>query len=347
MMSQDKFLIVGGGVAGITLAIELLSMGHDITLVDDGKNHCSIVAAGLINPIVFRRMTKSWRVDELLPYALNFYKTLEQKLECSLIHSIQIRRLFSSIQERNYWIKKQLEGPYEDYLNEINDEDWNYVNSRNDFGSGRLKQAYVVSTLNFIESSLKLIENEHCLLKESFDFSKLDPMNAIYKEKHYKHIIFCEGIGIKRNPYFNHLKVTSTQGEILTIYSDSIPENESLNRKCFVLPLGNNLFRVGSTYKWDVIDPGITPQGLSEISEMLNYLLLPNQTFEIRGHSAGVRPTTTDRRPFLGKHPDYPKLAVFNGLGTKGYLLAPLLAKELIDYLLENKALSNEISIHR
>jgi glycine/D-amino acid oxidase-like deaminating enzyme len=346
-MEQQNILIVGGGVAGITVAMELTIRGHSITLLDNSKNHCSVIAAGLINPIVFRRMAKSWRVDEFLPFALDFYRALEKKVGCSLIEPIQIRRMFSSIQERNYWMEKQTEQSYSAYLNEITEEDWNYSLARNDFGSGRLKQAYAVSTANFIQESLKQIQKEHKLVNETFDFSALDPVNAVYKGMQYDHIIFCEGVGIKRNPYFSALKVTSTQGEILTIHSDSLPENESLNRKCFVLPLGNQMFRVGSTYKWDIENPDPTQEGLNEISEMLSYLMTPTQNFEIREHIGGVRPTSVDRRPFLGKHSNFPKLAVFNGLGTKGYLLAPLLAKELIDYLLQDKPLSKEVSINR
>lgn len=346
-MEQKKILIVGSGIAGISLAVELNSLGHDITLIDDGKNHCSIVAAGLINPIVFRRMAKSWRVDEFLPYALNFYRKLEKKVGCVLIEPLQIRRMFSSIQERNYWMAKESEASYEDYLNAINEEDWNYDKARNDFGSGRLKQAYVVSTTNFIQSSLKYIKQEHLLLQESFDFTELDPVNAVYKNTQYTQIIFCEGVGIKKNPYFNQLKVTCTQGEILTIYSETLPDNESLNRKCFMLPLGNNLFRVGSTYKWDVDNPDTTQEGLNEINEMLQFLITPTQSYEIREQIGGVRPTSVDRRPFLGRHPNFPQLAVFNGLGTKGYLLAPLLAKELIEHLFYNSPLKREVSIDR
>ncbi len=346
-MEQQEILIIGGGVAGSTLAIELHSLGHKISLLDDGKNQCSVVAAGLINPIVFRRMAKSWRVDDFLPYALNFYERLEDKVGTKLIEPIQIRRLFASEQERNYWLKKQSESEYSLYLNEVTNEDWNYSLARNDFGTARLKQAYVVSTAKFIESSHRLIEKEHCLLKEAFDFSQLDPVNVIYKEKKYSVIIFCEGVGIKRNPFFNQLKVTCTQGEIMTIHCASLPEVESLNRKCFLLPLGNNLFRVGSTYKWDIENPAPTKEGAEEMKAMLDYILLPSQSYEINEHIGGVRPTTTDRRPFVGTHPDFPKLAVLNGLGTKGYLLAPLLSKELIDHIFHKKELSKEISLNR
>ena len=95
-MVQQKFLIIGAGIAGISISEALVSQGHSVKMIDNGKNRSSIVAAGMINPIVFRRMTKSWRVDEFLPFAEEFYTTLGEKCGHHFMHSITIRRLISS-----------------------------------------------------------------------------------------------------------------------------------------------------------------------------------------------------------------------------------------------------------
>jgi len=62
-MKPQKFLIVGAGLAGTSLAHELQSAGHQVTLLDKGENHATAIAAGMVNPMVFRRMNKSWRLD--------------------------------------------------------------------------------------------------------------------------------------------------------------------------------------------------------------------------------------------------------------------------------------------
>ena len=69
--------------------------------------------------------------------------------------------------------------------------------------------------------------------------------------------------------------------------------------------------------------------------------------FTIVDQQAGVRPTVTDRRPLLGKHPEFPKLAIANGLGTKGFMIAPLLMRELLEHLTEGKTLHPEADIVR
>jgi glycine/D-amino acid oxidase-like deaminating enzyme len=59
-----KALIIGAGLAGTCMAHRLLSRGIEVKIVDQGSNNSSAVAAGMVNPMVFRRMNKSWRLDE-------------------------------------------------------------------------------------------------------------------------------------------------------------------------------------------------------------------------------------------------------------------------------------------
>ena len=61
----------------------------------------------------------------------------------------------------------------------------------------------------------------------------------------------------------------------------------------------------------------------------------------------GIRPTIKDRRPLLGKHPEYTNVSILNGLGTRGIILAPGLAKYLLDYLEEAKPVPQAMDISR
>ena len=51
--------------------------------------------------------------------------------------------------------------------------------------------------------------------------------------------------------------------------------------------------------------------------------------YKIIGQAAGIRPAVKDRRPLVGIHKTHKNLAVLNGLGTRGVMIAPTLAKEL------------------
>lgn len=340
-----KVLIVGGGVAGICLAHELLKQECDVRLLDNNRNTSSAVAAGLINPLVFRRMTLSWRVSELLPYAYRTYREIEDLTGVSFLHPLVIRRLFASQQELEFWKKKQLLPEFEPYMELITDADMNFHLEQNTFGTGRVRQAAYIDTMPFLEGNRAYFKTAEILHEETFDHAFLDPQTGTYKDESYDFILFAEGKDGKYNPLFSHLPLQQTKGELLTIQSDTLYSDESLNRKCFLLPLGNGRFKVGSTYVWDTDNTDPTEEGAQTIAE--NLRSITSESYEIVGHRAGVRPTVPDRRPLIGKHPEFPKMVFANGLGTKGYMLAPLMAHELVNHLLHGEALNPECDLVR
>ena len=69
--------------------------------------------------------------------------------------------------------------------------------------------------------------------------------------------------------------------------------------------------------------------------------------YKIVEQTAGIRPTVRDRRPLVGMHPAYKRLAILNGLGTRGVMIAPTVAKQLFNNLENDKKLDSEIDIKR
>ena len=68
---------------------------------------------------------------------------------------------------------------------------------------------------------------------------------------------------------------------------------------------------------------------------------------ELIDHTAGVRPASRDRRPIIGTVKDHSRLAVLNGLGARGVLLAPWSAQHLIAHLFDGAALDPEVDAKR
>ena len=345
MTHNKEYLVVGAGLSGICMATHLIKNGHSVTLMDSGENYSTAVAAGQINPLVFRRMTKSWRVDEYLPYAEQFYTDLGIDTELPIYYPIQIRRMFSSAHEKVMWLEKQDREGFSNYLERITPEDDVYDLAQNDFGSGRIKKSSYVNATNFLEGAKKWIQERGEIIVEKVDYSLIDPSTSSYKGKMFDFILFCEGSQNSDNPWFNQYIVEHTKGEVLTLKSMEISEDESLNRKCFLLPVGKNTFRLGATYVWNTPERTLTQEAKDELLDKVK--LLTKKAFEVIDHQVGIRPTTPDRRPIIGKHPQFEKLLIFNGLGTKGYLMAPLLAKEFVEYLDNDKELDKEVRIER
>ena len=182
---------------------------------------------------------------------------------------------------------------------------------------------------------------------ESFDYSKLEINDNELKYECFraKRIVFCEGFGLKKNPFFNYLPLDGAKGETLTIKAPELNIDFLLKASIFVLPLGNDLYKVGATFNWSDKTSTPTKDGRDELIKKLDKVI--TVSYEIIEQLAGVRPTVKDRRPLVGVHPKYQQLAVLNGLGTRGVMIAPTMAKQLVNYLENAVPLDKEIDIKR
>lgn len=342
---MKRILIFGAGLAGTCLAHQFMRRGQQVQLVDSGENHSSSIAAGMVNPIVFRRMNKSWRLDEFLPEAQAFYREISQEIGEELYHPIVIRRFFSSQQERLMWEERQEQEAYKHYLHPLLQEDIQHEGAHNLFGSGRVKNAFWINAAKWVAANNAFFQQQGLLNFGEFDPNTWDPQTRTYRNITYDKVIFCLGYRQKSEHTFSYLPLQQTKGQTLLIESDQLPTEESLNRKCFVLPVGKNQFRVGATYEWNNASLETSEAARDQLIEMLSSL--GTYDYQILEQRAGVRPTVLDRRPLMGEHPEYQGVYIFNGLGTKGYMMAPTLANELASFILDQTPLHPETDIRR
>ena len=163
---------------------------------------------------------------------------------------------------------------------------------------------------NALPFGLKATSN----LQEAFDYSKVVVEGDFvqYKGILAKHIIFAEGFGLHANPYFNHLPLDGTKGELFIIKAPDLDLDVIVNTSVFILPLGNDLFKVGATYNWKDKTDLPTEEGKTELVERIQEII--GCDFEIVQHLPVVRPTVRDRRPLVGTHPELHRIHVLNGL---------------------------------
>jgi glycine oxidase len=342
---QNPTLIVGAGLAGICIAYEMHKRQIPFQIIDSGINVSTDIAAGIINPIVFRRVTTSWRAAEFIPEAKALYAELSAAWGNTYYKEIPIRRAFSHQQEIDLWMKKQELPEFKPYLKPLDEEDEKCNKVINTFGTGKVYQSGYVEASLLLQDGLKWLEEKDCLRRETFNHAELNPETGSYQGQVFEQILFCEGYQGIYNPWFSYLPLEATKGEVLTVESKGLTQEESINRKCFVMPIGNHRFRVGATYEWNTPNTEITEEGKNLILE--NFQSLTNEDTTILSQRAGIRPTTLDRRPLIGSHCRYEKLKIFNGLGAKGFLIAPLLAKEFVSSIETGEKLDKEINIER
>ncbi len=339
-------IIVGKGLAANIIALRLQEHQiHYCIIGEPSLSNCSRIAAGLWNPIVFKRMTLSWKADELIKELKEFYTSIEKRTGSQFYNERVIIKPFFSEEEKNFWVKKS-----QDDLSQFIDKQIYAANSQHNGlvipnSYGLVNNCGNIDMHNFLNSCEHLHpENKN----EVFDHSQLqiNEDHVVYKNIKAKNIIFCEGYLVKNNPFFNWIPMNSVKGEILDIEAEGIElEKQILNHNAFIFKLKDKSFKMGSTYDWNELSDDASEKGKQELIEKLNGLI--KTPYKIISHKAGVRPSTIDRRPIIGRHPLHKNLFVFNGLGTKGVMLAPYFSKKFVHFYLNKGALDPEVDVKR
>lgn len=340
------YLIIGCGLAGISFSERALQNGKSILVLNNNSQNSSKIAGGLYNPVILKRFSEVWQAQEQLSIMNDFFSVLEKKINCKVDFKMPILRKFYSVEEQNNWFAASDKVALSPFLStRLISKKYSGIDSP--FGYGEvLHTGYLDTALLLEKYKTYLVENE-MYLEESFDYDALEEINGgiRYKNIAAKHIVFAEGFGIHANPYFNHLPLDGTKGELFIIKAPDLDLDVIVNTSVFILPLGDDLYKVGATYNWKDKTDLPTEEGKAELIERIKEILTCD--FQIVSHFAGVRPTVKDRRPLIGTHPNHEAMHILNGLGTRGVMLGPAMAKALYEHIEHKKPLDKEICIKR
>jgi glycine/D-amino acid oxidase-like deaminating enzyme len=148
------------------------------------------------------------------------------------------------------------------------------------------------------------------------------------------------------HPWFKGLPFAPSKGETILIESEELTNQHIFKKSMTVVPLfSKNLFWVGSSYEWEFSHPNPTPEFLEKTKFHLDtWLKVP---YKIIDHKAALRPSTLERRPFVGFHPQNPSLGILNGMGTKGASLTPYFAHQLARHIVNGTPITPEADINR
>lgn len=342
---MKKCLIIGQGIAGTCLAFCLLNHGCAVKIVDAGlRESSSRVAAGVINPITGRRLVKTWLAEILIDHADQFYRAIAEELEQNFMHKTRIFFALSNKSLEKQWLLRTGDPEYEKYLGK---ETGSPSPALRHLRFGMVQGGMKVDLNALLKSARTWFEKRDLLRKESFNCETMhfDGGYPEFEGVRYDHVVFCEGYQMASNSYFRWLPLNAVKGEVLICRIPDLVVTDIVKAGVTIVPLEQNKYWVGSTYIWDDTDPDPTQEGRLTLMEKLDRALKCD--FEIIEHLAGVRPSTHDRRPFVGTHPEQSRIAVLNGLGTKGASLAPWCAGILVDHLLYGKGIPEEADVRR
>ena len=352
-MKKVDYIVVGLGIGGLTFCEQLIKNNKTFVVFDSGNYTSTLVSAGVINPVVLKRFTPVWNAKQHIYSSIDFYKSLSEKLEVSLLTETPMLRIFKSIEEQNNWMVASDKNELSEFLHpEVIKNDNQNINAP--FGFGKVKSTGRINPIQLIQLYKEHLQNNNQFRNEKFDYESLKEENS---QIHYKglianKIVFSEGYSAKDNPYFpqnikegNEQLIIKNKGEYIIIKAPDLQLDAMLKTSLFIIPLGDHIYKVGATY--DREDDNIETTKNAKTEMVLKLTKIINCPFEVIDQVAGIRPTTRDRRPFLGTLNNSNQIIFFNGLGTRGITSAPSLAELLYNHIENGVTLPKEVDIKR
>lgn len=345
-MRKVDCLIVGQGIAGSLLAHELLAAGRSVLVLDEAVEETSSRrAAGIYNPITGRQLVKTWLADSLFPSLEAYYQKLESYYKASFLHPKPIYRPFFTIEEQNDWEGRIGSEEYRPYVKSLLKKSLQLIGVEDPHGGLLLNHCGYVDVPVLLRQVRARLEQENCFWECMYDPAKLEinQEEVRYEGVSASWMINCQGPKATADPLWEFLPFKLVKGEIMDIAAD-LPGDLIVNRGVFILPKGG-LHRVGATYDHQTLDYQPSEKGTSELKERLAKVF--TGSYKVKGATAGVRPATFDRKPFIGKHPTYKSVCIFNGFGTKGVSLIPYFAQQMVNFLFQNGTITPDADVVR
>jgi glycine oxidase len=336
--AKVDILIVGHGITGANFNLAARKRGLSTFVIDQPKNNrSSSVAVGLFHPMAFRDSKYAWAGKDTYEEALDFYRSIDP--DAKLVQELLLYRVLSSTEEYNRWRQRMTEPAFEDEFDFAGKLD--HIEAPH--GLGKVRSCAKLDVSAFLQHSISTQADHYS--QHDFDYAALNGncyQSADLKIE-FNRLVFCEGLGVKNNPWFNWLPFKPAKGDVLRVRL-SEPLKAAVNKKHFFAPGMDNTQWLGATYNWNCDEAEPEMDAAEELMEVgrsfYKEKIVPLE------HLAGIRPASFDRRPFVGKA-DEEEYYVLNGMGSKACLLAPKCSHILLDYMSGNGKVPSEMAMER
>ena len=101
--SPQRIVVVGRGLAGALVAWRFMQRGCRVEWWGDGTHSASRVAAGMFNPVSFRRVVEVWNAGAHMAAMRQTLGELEDALGLKLLHDVPVAKVFANEDYRATW----------------------------------------------------------------------------------------------------------------------------------------------------------------------------------------------------------------------------------------------------
>ena len=276
-LKNVDFIIIGQGLCGTFLSYFLLEAGQKILVIDDNQpSSASKVASGVINPVTGRRMVRTWRIEELLPFALRTYKQFGNELGADLVKQCDLLDFHPSLQMKEAFEKRLAEETT--YLHKLSGDEWKQYFTYY-YDAGIVSPCLLVDINALLTKWREQLQLKNSLLIEHFNVNDctVNSNEVVYKNVTARKIIFCDGVTGIDNPFFKNLPYAPNKGEAIIARIPGLPQDHIYKQGLSIVPWKEGLFWIGSSYEWNFSDAHPTATFKQKVTQQLTYWLkIPN-----------------------------------------------------------------------
>lgn len=355
------FCILGAGLAGLTIADKLSEYKKTVTIVDPNNlaDGASGVPVGLVNAATGRYSSLAWNGIKGYKYIVATLKKIQSTTSQKLFDQTGIIRPAPNLQFAKrmresfettkwpdgwiYWLDKdELQAKYPN-LDCVEGGIW-------------LPLDLNVYMPEFLEAY------KNYLIKKGVNFHfnsdyKLNNNNNNNWDVHLasgetictKNLITAAGVKSSSIKQWEYLPLHPVKGQIAILQVNKpYPYKSTVYNTGYALKYKQNKIIAGSTYEHNFENEKPNKEGKNRLLKNLK-LILPNIEESIVDVDmwAGLRASSPNRLPILGRHPKYKNSYIFTGFGSKGLLYSSYLSEVLCQFIIEDAALPKSIDVSR
>lgn len=350
MNAASDILIIGGGIIGLAIALELKWRGATVTVISrDFQQASTLAAAGMLAPqaeaipaspmldlcLRSRSLYPEWigKLEQLTGVTTGY-------LPCGILAPVYEQPQASEIEHRThqaevaYWLDQDAINLHQPGLGSDVVGGWWYP-----------EDAQVDNRA--LAQALRLAAQELGIdIREGVEVEAIGQQNARVRairtsvgEFHANHYVLATGA------WSNQLLPVSMRpkkGQMLSVQTPKNLQSGSLNRvlygsDIYLVPRRDGRVLIGATVEDVGWTPHNTPAGIHTLLAQAMRLYPELQDFPIQECWWGFRPATPDELPILGSSP-VENLTLATGHYRNGILLAPITAMLIADWIGEQKS---------
>ncbi|NNE46004.1 MAG: FAD-binding oxidoreductase [Rhodothermales bacterium] len=352
MPKDYDIVIAGAGLAGTCSALHLANRER-ILLVDSGNppGGATAAAAGLVNPFMARKARPAWRHRE----ALDALKaTLQMTNSAHLFRANGVLRPARDLEQAAHFKATAASHSECRWLTppEAHEQ---YPEVRSPHGCLMVASGGAVGISAFIEGAHTRLRQQGVSIRlgatvsgfiESSDGVVVEFRDSPHDSVRCTTLLLACGAGFRSFPCLESLGLHAVKGQ-----TADVRPRRPLVHLPHIAGAGYAVvddFRVtiGSSFEHDFTDQAPDPEVGHELIARAAEMLPSIANADVIGHHAGLRVSVAGHRlPILGPVPGHDRVWTFTGLGSKGLLMAPLIAKDLPAYLDAPGSIPPEIRI--